>query len=191
MFSRFRKEGRSELLEEQAHDAMSVPEEERKKADPEDAGTTGVASTTVNGPSAETCPEVPEPEDAGHAPLPAQARDVPSEQPAADVATEALAIDAGNAPGADAGLAAEVAAEAPVDEAALPAPIKRPRLMAPRRRQGKRLASPDERAKPTTFTAEQRLLLLDTWRRSGLPAKDFAGLVGISTAHALHLEKTL
>ncbi|MDH3879768.1 MAG: IS481 family transposase [Desulfobacterales bacterium] len=179
MFSRFRKEGRSELLEEQVHDAMSVPEEERKKADPEDAGTTGVASTTVNRPSAEVCLEVAEPEDAGHAPLPTQARDVRSEQPAEDGATEALAIDAGNVPGADAGLATEVAVEAPVDEATSPATIKRPRLMAPRRREGKRLVSPDERAKPT-FTGEQRLLLLDTWRRSGLPAKDFAGLVGIS-----------
>jgi len=27
---------------------------------------------------------------------------------------------------------------------------------------------------------EQRLLLLDTWQRSGLPAADFAALVGIS-----------
>jgi transposase InsO family protein len=29
-------------------------------------------------------------------------------------------------------------------------------------------------------TPQQRLLLLDTWRRSGLPAKDFAALVGMS-----------
>jgi transposase len=35
------------------------------------------------------------------------------------------------------------------------------------------------------LTAEQRLLLLDTWQRSGLPAGDFAPLVGISK-HTLY-----
>jgi len=41
---------------------------------------------------------------------------------------------------------------------------------------------------PTTetgFTPEQRLLVLDTWRRSGLPAADFAPLVGVSR-HTLY-----
>ncbi|MFC1582494.1 helix-turn-helix domain-containing protein [Planctomycetota bacterium] len=33
----------------------------------------------------------------------------------------------------------------------------------------------------TRLTAEQRLLMLDTWQRSGLPAKDFAGIVGVSS----------
>jgi transposase InsO family protein len=159
MFSRFRKEGRSELLEEQAHDSMSAPEEDRKKLD------FGNAGTTVNRPPANTCPKVLEPEAAGRGQLPSQAHSVPSEQPATNVA-----------------------AEASVDEAASPAPIKRPRLMASRRQKGKQLASPGERAKPATFTAEQRLLLLDTWRRSGLPAKDFAALVGIST-HTLYTWK--
>ena len=36
-----------------------------------------------------------------------------------------------------------------------------------------------------TFTAEQRLMLLDTWFRSGLPAKDFSSLVGVSH-HSLY-----
>jgi len=31
-----------------------------------------------------------------------------------------------------------------------------------------------------TYSPQQRILLLDTWQRSGLPAKDFADLVGIS-----------
>jgi len=35
------------------------------------------------------------------------------------------------------------------------------------------------------LTAQQRLLLLDTWQRSGLPAGDFAALVGISK-HTLY-----
>ena len=74
MFSRFRKEGRSELLEEQAHDLMSVPEEDRKRLDPGNAGT------TVDGPLAKTGPEVSEPEDAGHARLPAQADGIRSER---------------------------------------------------------------------------------------------------------------
>ena len=39
---------------------------------------------------------------------------------------------------------------------------------------------------PCPLTAEQRLLLLDTWQRSGLPAGDFAPLVGISK-HTLPL----
>ncbi|MBZ0135494.1 MAG: transposase [Planctomycetes bacterium] len=36
-----------------------------------------------------------------------------------------------------------------------------------------------------SFTPEQRLLILDTWQRSGLPATDFAPLVGISN-HTLY-----
>src|SRR5262249_27349935 len=38
------------------------------------------------------------------------------------------------------------------------------------------------------LTAEQRLLVLDAWRRSGLPAGDFAPLVGISK-HTLYAWK--
>ena len=52
-----------------------------------------------------------------------------------------------------------------------------PRLGQPPR--GKRIRRKSE-APPQTLTAEQRLLLLDTWRRSGLPAGDFAALVGLS-----------
>jgi transposase len=43
---------------------------------------------------------------------------------------------------------------------------------------GRRLASPDAAAAP--LTPEQRLLILDWWRRSGLPAGDFVPLVGVS-----------
>ena len=41
-----------------------------------------------------------------------------------------------------------------------------------------RLAQPAEAA--PAITPQQRLLLLDTWQRSGLPAGDFADLVGIN-----------
>jgi transposase InsO family protein len=67
---------------------------------------------------------------------------------------------------------------------------------APRLR-GKRLARPDSPSGPNggqasgqkrIFTPQQRLLLLDSWRRSGLPAKDFAALVGISK-HTLYVWK--
>jgi transposase InsO family protein len=47
----------------------------------------------------------------------------------------------------------------------------------------KRPATPE-----TPFTPEQRLLILDAWRRSGLPAGDFAPLVGLSK-HTLYAWK--
>jgi len=52
-----------------------------------------------------------------------------------------------------------------------------PRLDSPRR--GRRLAKKTD-ARALALTPEQRLMLLDTWIRSGLPAGDFAALVGLS-----------
>jgi transposase InsO family protein len=46
-----------------------------------------------------------------------------------------------------------------------------------------RLAQPAD--PPPAITPQQRLLLLDTWQRSGLPAGDFADLVGINKATLL------
>src|SRR5262245_20269946 len=46
-------------------------------------------------------------------------------------------------------------------------------------------AGPRPPSTETSFTPEQRLLVLDAWRRSGLPAGDFAPLVGISK-HTLY-----
>jgi transposase InsO family protein len=54
------------------------------------------------------------------------------------------------------------------------------------RRRGRRLVKPAERT--PALSPEQRLLLLDTWRRSGLPAGDFAALVGVSK-HTLYAWK--
>src|SRR5438132_7645991 len=51
------------------------------------------------------------------------------------------------------------------------------------RQRGWRLVKPAR--PPPPLTAEQRLLLLDTWRRSGLPAADFGALVGLSK-HTLY-----
>src|SRR5260370_2292768 len=54
------------------------------------------------------------------------------------------------------------------------------------RRRGRRLVKPAEPTPP--LTAEQRLLLLDTWLRSKLPASDFAALIGMSK-HTLYAWK--
>jgi transposase InsO family protein len=52
------------------------------------------------------------------------------------------------------------------------------------RGRGRRLI-PKDAAKPLVVSAEQRLLILDTWQRSGLPAGDFAPLVGMNK-HTLY-----
>ena len=63
-----------------------------------------------------------------------------------------------------------------------------PRPGAPRLggrgRRGRRLVQPDP-VPTSALSAEQRLLLLDTWQRSGLPAGDFAAMVGLSK-HTLY-----
>jgi len=53
---------------------------------------------------------------------------------------------------------------------------------------GRRLARREQAGPQRTLTPTQRLLLLDSWRRSGLPAGDFATLVGISK-HTLYAWK--
>jgi len=52
--------------------------------------------------------------------------------------------------------------------------------------QKRTLAKPDEFRQ--AFSPHERLLILDTWQRSRLPAGDFAPLVGISK-HTLYLWK--
>src|SRR5262245_1960399 len=54
------------------------------------------------------------------------------------------------------------------------------------RGRGRRLVHPADQ--PAPLSPEQRLLLLDTWQRSGLPAGDFAALVGVSK-HTLYAWK--
>ena len=55
------------------------------------------------------------------------------------------------------------------------------------RSRGRRLTRP-ELEKLTALTPQQRLAILDCWRRSGLPAKDFSPLVGVSR-HTLYAWK--
>ena len=57
-------------------------------------------------------------------------------------------------------------------------------LPLPRRRTRRRVKQ-EEASPRRQFTPEQRLVILDTWQRSTLPAKDFAPLVGISM-HSLY-----
>lgn len=102
-------------------------------------------------------------------------------------------------------LAEEEAADIPpdqedideLDEALTPGPereerdIRLPFLCGPRKGKPsgpKRLAKKEEPRRPA-LNAEQRLLLLDTWQRSGLPAADFSALVGVSK-HTLYGWKT-
>ena len=56
-----------------------------------------------------------------------------------------------------------------------------------RTQRGRRLARPEE-VKPAAYNPQQRLMILDCWQRSGLPAKDFATLVGVSK-HTLYAWK--
>jgi transposase InsO family protein len=66
----------------------------------------------------------------------------------------------------------------PLDDEGVP--VKR----SPWRGRGRRLVK-KEPGEQRYFRPEERLLLLDTWQRSGLPAKDFSGLVGVSK-HTLY-----
>src|SRR5208337_5535982 len=62
--------------------------------------------------------------------------------------------------------------------------VRRPNLVGHGKSKGRRLVKPEESPQPA-MTPEQRLLILDTWLRSCLPAGDFAGLVGLSR-HTLY-----
>jgi transposase InsO family protein len=111
----------------------------------------------------------------------------PSEQLAAD--STGSQLGAGDVETGGEATAESLPAESPVAESVSPEPLPRQvgRVMAGRRRGGKgrRLARPDDEPSRRTHTPEERLLLLDTWQRSGLPAKDFSALVGVSK-HTLY-----
>ncbi len=62
--------------------------------------------------------------------------------------------------------------------------VRRPCLVGTGKSKGRRLVKREESPQPA-MTPEQRLLILDTWLRSGLPAGDFAALVGLSK-HTLY-----
>jgi transposase InsO family protein len=76
-------------------------------------------------------------------------------------------------------------AECPASAEPFAGPVGPPRLRP--RRKGQRLVKKPAGPKPQ-ISPEQRLLILDTWRRSGLPATDFSTIVGIPT-HTLYTWK--
>jgi len=78
----------------------------------------------------------------------------------------------------DASVGPEPPREEPFEE------VRKRVLAGPRKSKGQRLVKPELSAQ-ASMTPEQRLLILDTWQRSGLPAGDFAPLVGLSK-HALY-----
>ncbi|MFH1572920.1 MAG: DDE-type integrase/transposase/recombinase [Acidobacteriota bacterium] len=80
--------------------------------------------------------------------------------------------------------------DGPVTESGEPRPFGFALPHAARRKPaGRGLVKPEPAADKTpTFKPEQRLLILDCWQRSGLPAQDFADLVGISK-HSLYAWK--
>lgn len=175
MFSLFRKE--------ESGPQLPLPE---SLAETRDAGSLAPASQAdgaavdrqpvpveVTAPSvASDVPDLPEP-DAGRVDSIAKLEIDPAE----DDTGEAQPADAERPPAKD----GEQETSDWLDD--LPEPL---RGSGPRPR-GKRLAKPDSPgAKKRTLTPPQRLLLLDSWRRSGLPAGDFAALVGISK-HTLYV----
>jgi transposase InsO family protein len=74
--------------------------------------------------------------------------------------------------------------EEPFPEEPFEEPLRTPCLTGQHKGKGRRLVKPEE-SPELTVSPEQRLLILDTWQRSGLPAKDFGALVGISK-HTLY-----
>ena len=101
--------------------------------------------------------------------------------PSLTAAAVAEQVSSGTSPAAQAGdalLGQGPPPEEPFQE------VRQRALAGPRKGKGKRLVKREESAQPA-MTAEQRLLILDTWQRSGLPAGDFAPLVGLSK-HTLY-----
>jgi transposase len=105
----------------------------------------------------------------------------PANEPAEAVAEPAAAAARAEAASAEAASAETPPAAAAADGADLPTAFGLARRSG--RQRGRRLVKPAQPTPP--LTAAQRLLLLDTWQRSGLPAADFAALVGLSK-HTLY-----
>jgi transposase InsO family protein len=103
---------------------------------------------------------------------------VPAEVEQAEVSDSKLVAEVAEPAGIGDPRSADV-----VDEDAGAERFTLPRL--PARKRGQRLVKVERRP---ALTPSQRLVLLDTWRRSGLPAGDFAALIGLSK-HTLYAWK--
>lgn len=117
--------------------------------------------------------------------LPADAVQLAGEDPPRPVAGEVedgppAIADSVPAPVLTGEVAAETAAEEEILlEEPFEEPLHKPRLVGIGKAKGRRLVKREEVPQPS-ISPEQRLLILDTWQRSGLPAGDFAPLVGVS-----------
>ncbi len=140
------------------------------QAEPSSAGVAGAASGAEQGRSPSGA------EDAAPA--------TPASSSAPGPASSRPGGPADDADGVSAGAAEDATADAG-DELRSLGGWRQPRPGRPPR--GRRLVPKDTPARPTV-TPQQRLLLLDTWQRSGLPAGDFAALVGVSR-HTLYAWK--
>src|SRR4051812_30275602 len=96
--------------------------------------------------------------------------------------TPSPALPAAGSPGSDEAFANE---ESP-DWGSFVGATPLPRGVPPKSK-SRRLTLPEMQPAPE-ITPPRRLLILDTWRRSGLPAADFAVLVGVSK-HTLYAWK--
>src|SRR5262245_51571713 len=164
-----REEGMSELLHRSGEQPAGVP-----PPAPNPTPAAGVCAPWPDAPPAPPgAPGGPSPEPAASSPPPGGVQ--PDE--AASVGDDRFPGPAGD------DTLIDIAWEE--EEAAAPAPPLPARPAG--RPKGRRLVPP-EATKHPPLTPQQRLLLLDTWQRSGLPAGDFAALVGLSK-HTLYAWK--
>ena len=121
-------------------------------------------------------------------PVPAPAEDRPEGISRAALADPPLAVPAADKQPPTA-IEGEASDEVLPEEEAFPEepfeePLRKPRLIGGGKSKGRRLVQPQSASQPSISPA-QRLLILDSWRLSRLPASDFATLVGVSK-HTLY-----
>lgn len=195
MFSKFRhaEAGQSPV-------PQAVPAEEMQLQDaPREADATGTSAPLSDAvqeadlPSKERTPDAPPPDGADQGVTSAaEAWDVEVSDNDSGVSGEEknAPLNGGEQVDQDAASpAGDTASMTGSDEETAPEQASVPSLgqdTRPRRRSRARaLAKSDGPPQRASLTGAHRLLLLDTWRRSGLPAGDFADLVGISK-HTLY-----
>jgi len=100
-----------------------------------------------------------------------------TEERSEETSPEAEATDPGEIPGLDLSMPGGEPSEVEATARKI-----RLRGMGKGRAKGTTCLLPPQSADKTTYSPEQRILILDTWERSGLPAKEFGPLVGLAYA---------
>lgn len=170
----------SELVNSSSVDGRSVPFDEGGGTERSPLGRSEVPPPSSARPQEVFQPPPPAPEASATAPPPSSAVPVPPlHEP--DVPEDWEPVE-----GSEQDRYADRVLEPYVDEQV---DMQIPPALQGRGR-GRRLAKVESPPKSSSaMTPEQRLLILDTWRRSGLPAGDFAEMVGMSK-HTLYAWKT-